>query len=78
MGKEFEGGGVMGKGMNTFLVDYYFLDQQGNREEDYCQTVELKAESSNGKTIKSMVEKYLSDKEIGYWDIEIYSIGEAN
>ena len=76
MGKEFEGGCVMGKRMNTFLVDYYFLDQQGNREEDYLQTVELKAES--GKTIKSMVEKYLSDKEIGYWDIEIYSIGEAN
>lgn len=78
MGKEFEGGRVMEKRMNTFLVDYYFLDQQGNREEDYCQTVELNAESSNGKTIKSMVEKYLSDKEIGYWDIEIYSIGEAN
>ena len=61
--------------MNTYLVDYNFLDQRGNREDEHdYHTVEIEADNDDIQTIKSGVEKHLYEKETGYWDIEIRSI----
>tara|TARA_B100000941_G_C28113399_1_gene354392 strand:- start:311 stop:511 length:201 start_codon:yes stop_codon:yes gene_type:complete len=61
--------------MNTYLVDYHFLDQRGNREDEHdYHTVEIEADNDDIPTIKSGVEKHLYEKETGYWDIEIRSI----
>ena len=60
--------------MKTYLIDYYFLDQEGNREEDFYETVELEAENDDEAKIKPLLQKYLSEKDIGYWDLEISSI----
>ena len=70
--------------MTTYLIDYYFLDENGNRENDYYETVELEAESDDETTLKSVVKTYLSkmgearvfiksNGEVGYCDIEIAS-----
>ena len=59
--------------MTNYLIDYYFLDENGNRENDYYETVELEAESDDDATIKSVVKAYLSENAIGYCDIEIAS-----
>ena len=61
--------------MNTYLVDYHFLYQRGNREDEHdYHTVEIEADNDDIPTIKSGVEKHLHEKETGYWDIEIRSI----
>ena len=60
--------------MKTYLIDYYFLDQEGNREEDFHRTVELKAGNHDLATIKPLLQKYLSEKDVGFWDLEISSI----
>ena len=60
--------------MKTYLIDYYFLNQEGNREEDFYETVELEAENDDEATIKTLLHKYLSENDIGCWDLEISSI----
>ena len=60
--------------MNTYLVDYHFLDQRGTGEDEHdYHTVEIEADNDDIPTIKSGVEKHLHEK-TGYWDIEIRSI----
>ena len=58
--------------MQTYLIDYYFLDQKGERESEFHETIELEAESDDG--MEEKVRRYLSEKEIGYWDVEIASV----
>ena len=41
--------------MKTYLIDYYFLNQEGNREEDFHRTVELEAENNDEATIKPLL-----------------------
>ena len=64
--------------MKTYLIDYYFLDQEGNREENLYETVELEAENDNDAEIKPLLQKYLSEKGVGYCDLEISSIYQEN
>ena len=51
--------------MNTYLVDYHFLDQRGNREDEHdYHTVEIEADNDDIPTIKSGVEKHLHEKDV--------------
>ena len=58
--------------MQTYLIDYFLLDQKGERESEFHETIELEAASDDG--IKEKVLRYLSEKDIGCWDIEIASV----
>ena len=60
--------------MKNYLIDYYFLDREGNREEDFYETIVLEAENDDDATIKPLLQKYLSEKDVDYWDLEISSI----
>ena len=60
--------------MKNYLIDYYFLDREGNREEDFYETIELEAENDDDATIKSALLKYFDEHDIGLWDFEISSI----
>ncbi len=62
--------------MNTYLIDYYLLDQKGGRENEFYETIELEAESDDDP--KKIVCGYLSAKDIGYCDVEIFSICEKD
>jgi len=60
--------------MKTYSVDYYLLDQEGNREEDFYDTAQVEAKNDDDETIKSALLKYLDEHDVGCWDFEISSI----
>ena len=50
--------------MKTYLIDYYLLDQKGNREEDFYETAQVEAKNDDDATIKSALLKYFDEHDI--------------
>ena len=60
--------------MKTYLIDYYLLDKEGDRESDFYDTAEVEATNDDDATIKSALLKYFDEHDVGLWDFEISSI----